>query len=135
MKKPVFRTEDRAKAESGEGPREFTEDEMRERFLGQLRTYVHYWATVKDPYCKVGETDIHARLSGLAFSFLNILDGTTDGLPSLEVVPHPHESDKQFHIDEGENYWPPFTLPEGTKTIHGNVDGEVMLHDCWHERD
>lgn len=106
-------------------PRAHTQEEMQDLFLNQIAAYVNYWARV-DIQPNKGETEAHARLSGLAFSILGILDGVTE-LPSFEIVPVPAEGDREFLIEEGENYWPPSELPENVTTIHGGS----MLHELY----
>jgi len=103
-------------------PRAHTQEEMQEMFLGQLRRYVHYWANEERV------TDVKEKLDGLAFSFLNMLDGTSAGLPAFDIYPCPHPGDKGFHIGEGENYWP-------SKEDDVSVFGNSMAHDKWYRGD
>ena len=81
-------------------PRAMTEEEVRNAFLEQVRAMVRYWASNS-----VDDKSVERRLDGLAFSILVILDGGS-ALPGFTVTPNPHESDKSFHIAEGENWWP-----------------------------
>ena len=103
--------------------REYTQEEIKEMFMRQVWAMVDFWARedrVPSP---------REKLEGLAFSFLNILDGGSGGFPACEVVVVPHESDKQYCIDHDENYFP--ELPEwfhDIKTIHGNS----LLHEEFH---
>jgi hypothetical protein len=108
-------------------PRQMTQEEVQERFMQQLATYVHYWANVKDPQF----ASVEQKLSALAFGFLNMLDGTSMGLPAFEVVPSPHPLDKAYNQSEGKNWWPQDPLPEGTVTVHG----QSMLHELWNKYD
>jgi len=117
-------------------PRPMTIEEMREAFLDQLETYVNYWTTIPNPMGVSGETEAQARVRGLAFSFLVMLDGGTldlsafnlvpvmlDGgtldLPAFNLVPDPHPDDEEFHREEGENWWVP------------QVINDCQLHDEW----
>jgi hypothetical protein len=79
--------------------REYTRDEVREKLINHIRALVDYWAQVEN-------RATHEKLSGLAFSILNILDGGSAGVPGFLLIPHPHPEDKQFHIDNGENWFP-----------------------------
>lgn len=108
-------------------PHELTGPEMRDLFLRHLRGYVRYWASVKNPHASEGQSETEARLDGLAFSVLNMLDGTCVGLPAFDVVPNPHPTDRAYLIGKGENYWPPNKLRKGTKLLN-----DVLLHDLWH---
>ncbi len=112
-----------------DAPRAHTQEEMQDLFLDQIAARVNYWAHV-DIQPNKGETEAHARLSGLAFSILTILDGCSE-LPSFEIVPTPAEGDREFLIEEGENYWPPSELPENVATIHGGS----MLHELYAARE
>ena len=89
-------------------PKAYTAEEAREMLLNHMRIMSKYWATVDDRPCQ-------DKLNGLCFSILNIFDGTTMNLPSMDIVLRPHPDDKQYHIDEGNNYF---------------EDGMVINDDC-----
>jgi hypothetical protein len=57
-----------------------------------------YWAslTYKTP---------EERCKGLVFSILVVLDGGNAGFPALDISLSPHPDDKQFHIDQGDNWF------------------------------
>lgn len=80
-------------------PRAFTAEEVEKQFLTTVANYVEYWATLPN------KTD-REKVEGLAFSMLVILDGGSATLPGFAVTPTPHESDKDYHIERGENYFP-----------------------------
>ena len=79
--------------------KEKTKEEVREEFLGHLRMMVSYWEKLE------GNHSTKERLEGLAFSMLVAIDGGTN-LPSFILAPMPHEDDKEFHTNEGEDYYP-----------------------------
>jgi hypothetical protein len=79
--------------------REKTEEEVRNEFLNHIRHLVKYWNTIDD-------RPSEEKLNGLAFSILAALDGGAGGLCGFIVAPNTHEDDKQYHIDEGRNYYP-----------------------------
>ncbi len=83
-----------------------TVDEVKEEFLSQVKCIAHYWANLPD------KTSLE-RCDGVAFSILNILDGCSS-LPAFDLLVSPHEDDKQFNIDEGEDYYEP----------------KMMINDC-----
>lgn len=83
--------------------RAYTEEEVREMFLKHMWAMVDYWATVEG---KDSPKTVRDRLSGLMHSMLTTLDGCSMGLPGFEVRPHPHESDKEYHQERGENWFP-----------------------------
>lgn len=98
--------------------RAYTKDEMREEFLEQIRILVNYWGGDSDN--KVKEKTSKEKLDGLAFSILNIFDGSTV-LPAFDIVVRPHKDDKKYNIERGEKYY-----EDG---ICFNDD--VILHELW----
>lgn len=78
--------------------KEISEKEMRENFLGHLRHLAQYWANQPD------QTPLD-RTQGMAHSILCIFDGCFGALPAFDLVVRPHESDKQFCIDNEEDYY------------------------------
>lgn len=77
--------------------REKTVEEMKEELLNHILCLVDYWNN------QSGTT--HDKLDGLAFSILSILDGCTI-LPAYSVIPLMAEEDKEYYIENGENYYP-----------------------------
>lgn len=62
---------------------------------------------------------------GVAFSILNILDGTTMSLPAFNLTLSPHPDDKEFLQGEGENWYEDGTV----------INDDVMLHEMfYHDR-
>ena len=92
--------------------RAITKEEAREEFLKQVKALVAYWAEIEK------ETVIE-QLDGLAFSILNIFDGSTMIFPTLDIVIRPHEDDKEYCIDVGENYY-----EDGMA-----INDDTMLHE------
>ena len=80
-------------------PREFTTEEIRAKVIDHIRNMVNYWGSLPS------KTEIE-RLEGLAFSILVMLDGNTTDIPGFMLIPNPHESDKEYLISCGENYYP-----------------------------
>lgn len=78
--------------------KEKTTEEIREEFLSQIWHLLNYWS----------ELDLKERekMEGLAFSILGILDGVSGGSPGFLVAPITDPSDKEFHISQGEDYYP-----------------------------
>lgn len=101
--------------------REKTEEEVRDEFLNHIRGLVVYWN-------KVDDRDCEEKLSGLAFSILAALDGCSGGLCGFIVAPSPHEDDKQYHIDEGRNYY--------AENYNSDVKCDIAggLHDLFYEK-
>lgn len=99
-------------------PRAYTEAEVRQSFLNYIHLMVDYWDTVDSRPTK-------EKLSGLAFSILNIFDGTTVAFPAMNISLAPHKDDKQYHIDEGSNWFEPNMV----------INGDVLLHEQWYSPD
>ena len=79
-------------------PREKTVDEVRSEFLDHVAGLIDYW--------DINACSVRAKLEGLAFSILVMLDSGTLALPGFRVLPHPHESDEAVHREEGRNWYP-----------------------------
>lgn len=100
--------------------RAYTQEEIQERFIDAIRGCACYWANCQLP--KEQDT-VSYRCNGVAFSILNILDGTSADFPAVELTVQPHPDDKQYHINNEEDWYEP------GMTIHS---GEY-LHDLWHD--
>ena len=95
-------------------PRAYTADEVRQQLLDHMRAISRYWA--KQPDQTVAE-----KCDGLCFSILNIFDGTSMGLPAMDISLSPHEDDKEFNRSEGDNWYEP-----------GQVINDCMMHEEWY---
>lgn len=84
-------------------PREYTTDEVREKFLAHLRAMVKYWATVP---VTDGTRTVEDRISGAVFSTLVALDGGCLDIPGFKVIPTPHKDDKEYQRKRGSNWYP-----------------------------
>jgi hypothetical protein len=80
--------------------RAFTEDEVREKFVGHVRMLIDYWTN------ETHKQTVKERLEGLAHSMLATIDGCSMGLPSFILAPNPHPDDKKYHEELGDNHWP-----------------------------
>ena len=96
--------------------RAYTAKEMRERFLEQARILAGYWAGLRD------KTPQEVA-DGVAFSILNVIDGTSAGLPAMDLVLSPHPDDKAYHEAEGENW------PEPGQVINAGC----LLHELYYQ--
>ncbi len=101
--------------------KEKTEDEIRTEFLNYIRGLVTYWD-------KVDERSSKEKLEGLAFSILAMLDGVSGGICGFVVAPATHKDDKQYHIDNGEDYYP----QNHENDVKCDISG--VLHDLFHEK-
>ena len=92
-------------------PRPFTSEEVTTQFLEHIKQLKNYWL-------KQGK-DKEDTVDGIIFSILVMLDGGSMGLPGFSVKPDPHPSDKEYHIENGNNYY-------SSKT---DISG--CLHELW----
>lgn len=79
--------------------RAYTDEEVRDQILRHIKALVGYWAnenSVQDP---------KEKLDGLAFSILSMLDGCSLHLPAFNLVPDPHPDDKEYHQENGDNWY------------------------------
>jgi hypothetical protein len=99
-------------------PKLLTEKEVRLKFLQHLKMTAEYWAGLE------GKTPLE-KVEGAIFSVLVALDGESAELPAFIVAPNPHESDKSFYKDRGENWFP----ENHDSKIICNISGS--LHDTF----
>ena len=102
-------------------PRAYTKSEVQVMFIGQLREIARYWDRFEGTEPGSEQLSQIERIEGAIFSVLNILDGTSMGLPCFDLVLRPHEDDKQDAIDNGENWF------ESGMVINDNC----YLHDLF----
>jgi hypothetical protein len=116
--------------------REYTKEEMLDMFVYKLGDISKYWATVnvdaaKDFISRNCINEAHYRTNGVIFSIMSMIDGCDGSMPAFKIVPSPHPDDKQFRIDNDENYWP--NPPKNIKEI--SINYENMLHEMSNEDD
>jgi hypothetical protein len=89
-----------------------TKQEMLEVFTGQVEVITRYWAGL--------DISDKEKCEGVAFSIMNIFDGTCGGFPcAVDLVLRPHPDDKQYYIDNNEPY-----IDDGM-----TINDEVQLHE------
>lgn len=106
-------------------PHELTVEEVRGLLLAHIENLVKYWDTVKDI-----SLSQKARLQGLAGSILTTLDGCSVDLPAFIVAPFPHESDKEFRKENGENWYP----ENHQSKINADIAGCLHAHFFRHHK-
>lgn len=107
-------------------PREWTIEEVQDKFLDHIRSLVNYWA--QDHI--VPDYNVKSKLNGLAFSILSTLDGCSS-LPGFLLIPSPHESDKEYLKEIGENWYKP--ISEITNIKEACLPG--MLHELFYRKE
>lgn len=96
-------------------PIAYTPEEVRKMFLNQLRATKEYW--LNESRAKT-ESE---RMNGLIHSILVIFDGGT-GLPAFDLIPSPHEGDKDYLTSLGEKHF--------SKEVINNC----QLHEHWYKK-
>lgn len=92
-------------------PRAYTSEELRDKFLQEVRTIANHWARLPDRDPATGTIfTAKERCDGVAWSILSLLDGETLDIPGIDLVFQPSEEDKQYHIENGENWVEPGTV-------------------------
>lgn len=100
--------------------RAYTKEEIREQFLEHIKELIKYWARLPNKSLEdVGE--------GVAFSILNIFDGTTMNLPAFDITVRPHPDDKGYNVARNENWY-----KDGTVI---NDFGDYLHHDLCKGKD
>lgn len=94
--------------------RPYTAEEVRARLISHVRHLAEYWATtdLTRPEFKITtpEQDRLFRCEGVVHSMLVMLDGGTLDLPAFDLVPSPNPEDKQYCIDNDENWYEPVVI-------------------------
>ena len=101
------------------GLRELTPKEVTESFLHQIKTLVDFYET------ETTKTTLRERLDGLALGILAAIDGESILLPSFILAPNPNITDKQYCLDNAQNW-----MPENNfANVNCNISGG--LHDTY----
>lgn len=106
----------------GHKAKEITREEARYLFLKHMVSMVDYWEN------ESRATTSKEKLEGLLFSILAALDGSSAEIPGYILIPSTHDSDKEYAIKQGYDYYPHCEeLPKGVYDIGGT------LHEHLHE--
>lgn len=95
-------------------PRAYTSDEIKDEFLGEIRSCVRFWSQNSR---QMEEKTIEDRLNGLAFSILSVIDGTSS-LPAFNLAVSPHPDDKGYCQEQGENWYENGTVINSNAHLH-----------------
>lgn len=90
-----------------------TKEEVRKEFINKVNSIVEYWSDECVGNCDPSKD----AAEGVAFSIMTLIDGCTE-LPSFDLIPCPHPEDKQYNIDNG-NDWYESEI----------INADVMLHE------
>lgn len=100
--------------------KKISKKEAQLRFLKHVCGMVHYWSTVQHDNVK----DTQDRVSGVAFSILAAIDGSSMAVPGYVLIPDPHPEDEAFHKANDEDWY-------AKASIRGDIAGD--LHGQFHE--
>lgn len=109
-------------------PRAYTSEELTHMLLSQIMGMAKYWANVPAIDKATGrEMTTLERCEGVVHSILATLDGSTMNLPAVKLVFQPHEEDKEFWVEQGQNWIEPGTeidtvLHEGMYSIKPGME-------------
>lgn len=95
-----------------EPPRAYTTEEVRLQFIQHVRGMIQHWShstppadiAAKEALMTQAEL-IERRVSGVCHTLLSMMDGAMVGIPGFKLITNSHPVDKQFYIDNGENYY------------------------------
>jgi len=96
--------------------REYTNKEIVEELIEGIKNSIAYWVDRTD---KTNEEIIE----GATHSVLCIFDGITS-LPAFNISVSPHPDDKQYNIDNGDNYYPENKI----------INDDIYMHDLVFKR-
>ena len=82
-----------------DGPRAWTVEEMRDRFMKQIWDVIRYWE--RETIAKT----VEEKVEGTVFSVLSCLDGDFLQTPAFRLIPHSPSDDKDYYKEYGENWW------------------------------
>ena len=102
--------------------REYTEEEVRSRFLTHCWHIVNEWNVYEDGDCR-------KKISGAVFSVLAALDGSSIGIPAFIVAPQPCPGDKEDYRSLGEGWYP----ENHELNVKGDIGGS--LHELFFQYD
>lgn len=90
--------------------RELTNAEVRENFLREVRDISQYWTgrviDREPPLDNATRKIVLERVNGALYSLLSSLDGNSGAVPGFRVIPRTSPSDRQYDIDQEEDYYP-----------------------------
>jgi hypothetical protein len=94
-------------------PRKKTNEEIKKEFIYEVISMINYWDQLKG-------FDQRAKLEGLAYSILALLDGETN-LPSFIVAPNPLPGEIHDFLKKDKDFYP----ENFHVRINGNISGEL----------
>lgn len=81
----------------------YSEEEARDMFLKKIKYITNFWSNYELRSNK-------EKCEGVAFSILALIDGCSVDFPAINMFLAPHPDDKQYFIDNDEDYFEEGTL-------------------------
>jgi hypothetical protein len=94
-----------------------TVEEVRAEFIQRVKAIANHWATEQEPM------SLKFRCDGVASSILALIDGAYLGFPAIDMMAAPHDEDKEFSIENGENWYE-----------KNQVFNDCQLHEMFHSK-
>lgn len=85
---------------STNNPRAYTKEEMEDMIYAHMANIAHYWAKESRAQVPI------EKCMGVVHSILAMFGGRTEQLPALDIIPSPHEEDKEYYKSKDENWFP-----------------------------
>ena len=98
-------------------PTPIPKEQIREKLVEHFRGLARYWANVPNQTTE-------EQLTGLIHSILTTFDGGSLEFPAFDLVARPCPEDKQYFIDQGEDW-----IENGTV-----INDDCQLHELLHKR-
>lgn len=98
-------------------PRAYTEEEVREKFLNQIRSLITYWNGESGSNVPKEHTS-RERMEGLVHSILVMFDGGSGMMPAFNISVVSTDDDMEFFKEQGENWY-----------VDGQVINDCQLHE------
>ncbi len=99
-----------------------TKEEVRNEFIEYIKGIGQFW--LKESRAKT----IKEKMEGFLFSIYNLFDGTSIDMPAFDIIVRPHPDDKQYHIENEENYYEDGMCINDDVYLH-EIQGSNDLHN------
>lgn len=96
----------------------YTDEETAHKFVTNISGMVEYWSTTEE-----NSPSQKDRMNGLVSDILSMIDGLSPNMPAMNVSMNPHEDDREYLIQMGDQFY----VPERV----WNTD--LVLNEVWDE--
>ncbi len=99
--------------------RKYTAKEVRNIIKNHMKEIVDFWAD------DTPDRTIKEKISGAIFSVLAMIDGDSINIPHINLVLDPHPENKDYHIENNENWYEKGMI----------INNDCALHEFWHDEE